>query len=67
MNARVCSVADYFDAATSAHAGRARLSKAAAADEVAAHRDTWFHPAVVDAFLRAFSLNMFHMPQPQRG
>ena len=59
LGARVCSVADYFDAATTEHGGRACLGAREAADEIAGRRGTWFDPAVVDAFLRAAALKTF--------
>jgi putative two-component system response regulator len=65
ISARVCSVADYFDAATSDHGGPARRTNLEAADEISRHRATWFDPAVVDAFLRAYELKAFdEIPAP---
>lgn len=66
MSARVCSVADYFDAATSEHGGPAPRSTLEAAGEISRHRGTWFDPAVVDAFLRAYELKAFEeIPLPR--
>lgn len=59
MSARVCSVADYFDAATSDHGGPPRQNTIGAVDEIARHSGMWFDPVVVDAFLRAFSAGAF--------
>jgi len=65
LNARVCAVADYFDAATSEHGGRASLSALEAADEIAGRRGTWFDPIVVDAFLRAYAFKAFDALPPR--
>jgi response regulator RpfG family c-di-GMP phosphodiesterase len=62
MSARVCSVADYYDAATSDHGGRIRCSPDEAAAEIDARRGTFFDPVVVDAFLRARKLQAFDAP-----
>lgn len=64
LTARVCALADYFDAATSDHGSRARLSSLDAADEIAHHRGSWFDPDVVDAFLRALTLEAFEGMPP---
>ncbi len=51
LSARVCAVCNYFENLTTATEDRDKMTTEAAADEISRRSNTYFDPAVVDAFI----------------